>query len=532
MNMPPRDADLIDAGWTADAPLGEIAAHAADLWERGIHDEAYLIKLLQRRFPQADRRLRRRAQPLDHTEAIEAELPVEQRNLATVRRQMRELMRVPVVTAGALMPDACPVGGGEGVMPVGGAVAAHRAILPAAHSMDICCSVRATVFAPTLSVAESLDRLAGVTRFGPGGRSPDERVAHPVLDEAVWSNPFLQGLEERAAMHLADQGDGNHFAFLGRLADVPEVARALAEAGHDDPARALTEHQSSARELHVLVTHHGSRGLGAKVFERGLKAAVKATSKIAEGIPESAAWLSMDEQQGRDYCEALQYVSRWTRANHDCVHQRFLEATGACEITGFGNEHNFVWQRGDHWLHGKGATPAWTDDLGRPLLGLIPLNMAQPILITLGRDRADALGFAPHGAGRNLSRTALMRAFRKQHGSLSGELVEREIRRATAGIDVRWFSGKPDYSESPAGYKQADEIRRQIDRFELAHVIGRIEPLGCLMAGHMGDAIRQRREELTLKQKRQIVHRADRRTSRQRMRDQLGGGFSAEAAEW
>ena len=44
------------------------------------------------------------------------------------------------------------------------------------------------------------------TRFGPGGRKEEDGVLHPVLKEALWDNPFLQGLERHAPMHLADQG--------------------------------------------------------------------------------------------------------------------------------------------------------------------------------------------------------------------------------------------------------------------------------------------------------------------------------------
>ena len=39
-----------------------------------------------------------------------------------------------------------------------------------------------------------------------------------VLDKSVWSNPFLSGLEEHAAIHLADQDDGNYFAYLEKSA--------------------------------------------------------------------------------------------------------------------------------------------------------------------------------------------------------------------------------------------------------------------------------------------------------------------------
>ena len=230
--------------------------------------------------------------------------------------------------------------------------------------------------------------------------------------------------------------------------------RALDEAGYEEIARAIRDASGDRLDdpdgdtFYSLVTHHGSRGLGAQVFARGHKAAMRETGKIADGIPDAAAWLDATTPEGQDYWEALQYVSRWTKANHESIHARFLERSGAIPVTAFGNEHNFVWKRGETYLHGKGATPAWKDEAGRPLLGLIPLNMAAPILVTLGRDNREFLSFAPHGAGRNQSRTATMREFHKANGDTDEKAVERAVAAATKGLDIRWYYGKPDLSES------------------------------------------------------------------------------------
>jgi RNA-splicing ligase RtcB len=129
--------------------------------------------------------------------------------------------------------------------------------------------------------------------------------------------------------------------------------------------------------------------------------------------------------------------------------------------------------------------------------------MAEPILLVLGRNSEKMLGFAPHGAGRNLSRTALRRQY---PGDQAKEVA---IRKSTAGIDVRWYCGKPDLSETPIAYKNAARIREQIEHFALAQIIAEIQPLGCIMAGDSGRSWRDREDELTPKQKRQIEHRAE-----------------------
>lgn len=508
--------DLIEAGWRPSPRFAEMLAASREAEARGVQDRAYLLKLLARDFPKdADAKPGPRDEPLPFAEAIEATCEEDAANIAAVRRAMGQLLRTPVIEAGAIMPDACPAGPGEAVIPVGGAIAARHAILPGAHSSDICCSMYATVFRAEGTTGALLDALMASTRFGAGGRAPQDQVAHPVTDEPVWSNRFLSGLEGHARMHLADQGDGNHFAFIGKLTLGPALTGALAAAGHDEIARPLHDALRQDEEAYVLVTHHGSRGLGAHVYKRGFQAALEETDRIASGIPKAAAWLDTRTPRGQEYWEALQYVSRWTRANHQCIHARFLERAAAARITEFGNEHNFVWQRGDLFLHGKGATPAWRDDAGRPLLGLIPLNMAAPILLTLGRDQAEYLSFCPHGAGRNRSRTATMRDYRKEDGSPDERRIAQAIANTTRGLDIRWYYGKADLSESPIGYKSAAQVREQIGRFGLGDVVGEIQPLGCIMAGDPGPKPWLRERELTPKQKRAIEHRAGRRKNRQ-----------------
>jgi len=261
-------------------------------------------------------------------------------------------------------------------------------------------------------------------------------------------------------------------------------------------------------EFNVLVTHHGSRGLGADLYKRGRVAARKWCAENAKDIPDAACWLPADSPEGANYWAALQYISRWTRENHALIHEGLLRRVGQSALVQIGNEHNFVWKRGDLFMHGKGATPAWRDAQGRPLLGLIPLNMAREILLVLGADNPDYLSFCPHGAGRNLSRTAMLRAYRDADGELDPARVKAALEASTAGIDVRWYNGAPDLSESPLGYKDATKVKAQIARFGLATVVGEIEPRGCIMAGeaeepHWAKARREKR----------AAHKAARRAS-------------------
>ena len=339
-----------------------------------------------------------------------------------------------------------------------------------------------------------MDQLEKTTHFGAGGRPRGQQIPSAVLDEPVWDNPFLSGLRSRAQDFLGTQGDGNHFAYIGHIRFNEAQRAALERAGYDELSDWIVRRDGA---FNVLVTHHGSRGLGSDLYKRGQKAARTWCDENAQGIPDAGVWLPADSSEGRAYWEALQYISRWTRENHAVIHAAALRRLGQRALVQIGNEHNFVWKRGASFFHGKGATPAWSDKEGRPLLGLIPLNMAREILLVLGANNEEYLSFCPHGAGRNQSRTAMLKPFRDAEGDIDPARVRQTLAETTAGLDVRWFCGAPDLSESPLAYKDATKVKAQITRFGLAEVVGEIQPRGSIMAGEAPEPawVRARREK-------------------------------------
>lgn len=363
---------------------------------------------------------------------------------------MAALMRLATAVAGAVMPDACPAGAALGTIPVGGVVATRDAIHPGMHSADICCSVAISVLGD-VDPTRALDLGMALSHFGPGGRATG-RLTDPPAEvlAAFTANPFLAGLETAAVEHFATQGDDT-ILDVGRLKSTGAVA---------------------------LVTHHGSRKPGAMLYKRGMVAAERHRQRLSPETPEHNAWIPTTEQEGEDYWSALQTVRAWTRASHYAIHDLVAGALQVTPTERFWNEHNFVFRRSDgHFYHAKGATPAYRgfaeDDSG---LTLIPLNMAEPILIARGLDAAHGIGFAPHGAGRNFGRREHMR--RNAHRG-EAEILAAE----TAGIDARFFAGIPDLSELPSAYKNASAVRRQIEHFRLAEIVDEVLPYGSIMAG-------------------------------------------------
>jgi RNA-splicing ligase RtcB len=380
---------------------------------------------------------------------IRAETAIEQANVDRVMESMRKLVRTPVVKAAAIMPDACPTGS-PGTIPVGGVVVSE-AIHPGMHSADVCCSMAISVM-PGVSPKKLLDAVQSVTHFGRGGRSDMVPPSKAIL-ESFRNNPFLANAVGIAVSHHATQGDGNHFAYVGTIKSTGETA---------------------------LVTHHGSRAPGASLYHAGMAVAERFREKLSPQTMKSNAWIPSDTIEGEDYWDALQIVRAWTKESHFKIHDMAAARVSARVADRFWNEHNFVFRKSDGlFYHGKGATPAfggWADDATD--LTLVPLNMVEPILITRGSNAAHGLGFSPHGAGRNMSRTKLL----AMHGDRSfKEIYEEE----TAGIDARCFSGMPDISELPSAYKNAAAVKAQIAEFGLAEVVEEIMPYGSIMAGEV-----------------------------------------------
>ena len=383
---------------------------------------------------------------------IKADNELEEKNVTDVVQTMKTLMRTPTLVNGAIMPDACPTGS-QGTIPVGGVVIAKNAIHPGMHSADICCSVMLTDFGKA-NPKEVLDAAHSITHFGGGGRSRETQFRFPSeMLEAFESNYLLndEKMISVARSHLGTQGDGNHFLFVG-----------------------ISKNTGNT----MMVTHHGSRGVGANLFRKGMHIAENFRKIISpETLPQNA-WIPFETKEGKMYWEALQIIRAWTKLNHECLHDATLEKLGIEKENRFWNEHNFVFKEGDLFYHAKGATPLdakFMPDITGPRL--IPLNMAESVLIVEGVTTETNLGFAPHGAGRNMSRTQ----HRKSKGDKSIlEVFEEE----TQGLDIRFFSDEIDITELPSAYKNAESVRNQMEEFGLGKVIDEVLPYGCIMAGN------------------------------------------------
>lgn len=392
--------------------------------------------------------------PIVFHENIKAETAHEADNVQMVRDAMNSLMTTPTVVAGCVMPDACPTG--EGQIPVGGVVVTKNAIHPSMHSADICCSLLATNLG-NIDPKLVLDIAFDTTQFGPGGRKEHGGWENLLYDnkeliEKIQSNYFTKDFEQKAAKHLGTQGDGNHFLFVGISKNTGET---------------------------YMITHHGSRGFGASVYKKGMASAERFRKQISPSTHKRNAWIPYDELEGQLYWEALQIIRDWTKLNHESIHNKVCNKLKLQYVSRFWNEHNFVFKDGDLFYHAKGATPL--DDKFVPDsidgIRIIPMNMSDPILFVKGVTTENNLGFAPHGAGRNMSRSQ-----HKKNNTY--KTIEQIFKEETKGLDVRFYSNQIDISELPSAYKNANSVKAQMADFNLGEVVDEIIPYGCIMAGH------------------------------------------------
>ncbi len=435
---------LIDLGYKQAKWFKEAITH---INESNLEGDALLEYLEQFKAPDP---IALHDKPVDFSVNIKAENEMEETNVNTVINSMQTLMKTPTLVAGAIMPDACPTGP-NGTIPVGGVAVAKNAIHPGMHSADICCSVMLTDFGKTDPKA-ILDSAHANTHFGPGGRDRDAQFHFPKeLLEAFENNTFLNDkpMIQIARAHLGTQGDGNHFLFVGTSKKTGNT---------------------------MLVTHHGSRGAGAKLYKKGMYIAERFRKELSPDTLKQNAWIPFDTEEGQSYWDALQVIRQWTKSNHKVIHNAVADSLDIDIENRYWNEHNFVFKDGDLFYHAKGATPLdakFMPDITGPRL--IPLNMAEPVLIVEGKTTETNLGFAPHGAGRNVSRT--------QHRRSKTGSIMQIFKEETRGLDVRFFSKEIDITELPSAYKNAKTVRVQMEEYGLGNVIDEVLPYGCIMAG-------------------------------------------------
>lgn len=369
--------------------------------------------------------------------------------------QMNNAMRLPVTITGALMPDA-HVGYG---LPIGGVLATENVVIPYAVGVDIACRMRLSIYEVSphlLGQKKGMfeESLWNETAFGMGAKwTGAKRAQHTILDDDAWAaTKQLKTLKDTAANQLGTSGTGNHFVEWGSF-KLREPMFGL------QPGDYL-----------ALLSHSGSRGVGAKIADRFSKLAMEKHPDLDKSV-KHLAWLSMDSEDGQEYWLSMELAGRFASANHYIIHQRVARAMGLKEAAVVENHHNFAWREKvegrDVIVHRKGATPA-----GEGVLGVIPGSMGDAGYVVRGKGVERSLSSASHGAGRKMSRTVAIKSISR--ATRDEYLKERGVTLLGGGID-----------ESPQAYKHIDDVIAAQD--DLVDIIGKFTPKVVRMADEPGD---------------------------------------------
>ena len=345
----------------------------------------------------------------------------------SAKRQMETAMSLPIAVQGALMPDAHT---GYG-LPIGGVLAADNAVIPFGVGVDIGCRMALSILDESDSFLRRYSHqvkqaLREYTHFGMEG-GLDFSQEHEVLDSPHFqTTELLKRMQGKAARQLGSSGSGNHFVEFGEIE--------------------LWENNSlqlPAKKYLALLSHSGSRGLGANIAQYYTKIAMDTCKLPAEA--QQLAWLDLDSEAGQEYWLSMQLAGDYAKACHDRIHANLLKALGLQALVTIENHHNFAWKDKladgrEVVIHRKGATPAHEGELG-----IIPGSMTTAAYLVKGRGVANALYSASHGAGRAMSRKRA-----KENTTVSA------LKKMLSDAGVTLIGGSVE--ENPLAYKDIEKV--------------------------------------------------------------------------
>ncbi len=420
-----------------------------------------------------------------------------------------------IVGASLAMPD---VHWGYG-FPVGGVAATLRdggVISPGGIGFDINCGVRllatildASEIAPVRSrLADALFRAVPSGVGAKTGRRLKSHELDAVLRTgAAWAvengagwDEDLERTEERGALAGADPGQVSGRARergadqLGTLGSGNHFLEVQAVDRIDDPEAAAALGLAPGQV--VIMIHCGSRGLGHQVCTDHLGVMDRAVRRFGIELPDrQLACAPLDSPEAKAYLGAMAAASNFAWANRQFIvasvreafahvfgrpaerlamHQVYDLSHNIAKL----ERHRVEGREVDVCVHRKGATRAFPPghadvppiyrSIGQPVL--VPGDMGRSSFVAVGAPGAmeRSFGSSCHGAGRNLSRHAAIRA-------LAGVDVAGEL--AARGIEVRAERRDLLAEEASLAYKDVEAVMETSQGAGLIRSVARLRPL-------------------------------------------------------
>lgn len=349
----------------------------------------------------------------------------------STREQAQRTAAMPFVFPHvALMPDAHL---GKGAT-VGSVIPTLGAIIPAAVGVDVGCGMIAVRTQFTAGDMKSRGDLAALRQW----------VERSIPLSAGRYNKSLYSTQTAGRVEVLELRDGAESA----EAIAPNWRLQLGSLGSGNHFIEVSLDQDDRVWLFL---HSGSRGVGNKLAQRHIKVAQTLARKWFIALPDpDLAYLVEGTDEFWAYLRDLRWAQHFALLNReemmhrvvDCVQGWIGRDVRASETV---NTHHNYTARETHfgqevWLSRKGAI-----DAAAGVPGLIPGSMGTRSYVVAGKGNRLALNSAPHGAGREYSRSAARKKFTRAQLDTAMEGIE--WRRTDAFLD-----------EIPAAYKPIDVV--------------------------------------------------------------------------
>lgn len=332
----------------------------------------------------------------------------------------------------AIMPDSHQ---GYG-MPIGGVLAAERAIIPNAVGVDIGCGMCSLRTDLEEINTDDLKKIMGVIRetVPVGFNHQSEKQEKKWMPESDKRLPVVEQQFEKAKYQVGTLGGGNHFI----------------------------EIQKGSDGFIWIMIHSGSRNIGYTVAKHYNEKAKEINELWFSEVPKDLSFFPVGTNEFTNYLNEMNYCIEFALSNRKLMMERvksaFVDVVKDVEFSNFINKpHNFAsWE--NHFgqnviIHRKGATRAREGELG-----MIPGSQGTSSYIVKGKGNSESFESCSHGAGRVMSRT-------KARNTLS---VEKESKMLEDMEVLHAIRSEKDLDEAPGSYKDIKQVMGyQIDLVDI-----------------------------------------------------------------
>lgn len=298
-----------------------------------------------------------------------------------------------------------------------------------------------------------------------------------------------EAVSERANQRGHDQcgtlGSGNHFM------EVQYVDQIFDER--------IAEVYGLAKDQVTVLIHSGSRGLGYQVCEDYLGKMREVPARYGIELPDrQLVCAPVHSREGQQYLSAMRAAANFAWGNRHMLaylaRQTFAHRLGRSpEQLGmhllYDVAHNIA-KMETHTVdgrdmtvcvHRKGATRAFPPGhadvpdkyraVGQPVLIPGDMGRASYVLAGLPGSMRESFGSTCHGAGRQMSRTAAIKA-------AQGRNIKKELAAAGVYAQARGRTGLAE--EQPDAYKDVNDVVQVVEKAGLSKRVAKLRPIGVI----------------------------------------------------